>query len=148
MFLLYHLLPVDPICCHNSLSQQILVLLLYLPHSNMWGYIKIFKYVTFEFIISCRAEGPGWEILKRAPPVRPSVHPSVGPSVTFSFRANSKAHCCIFSKLCRYVRLSVRLSIHPSVRPSRLVFALTRKRIAVFSRNFAGTCSLSWGCAV
>ena len=25
---------------------------------------------------------------------------------------------------------------------------VTQKRIAVFSRNFAGTCTKSWGCAV
>ena len=37
------------------------------------------------------------------PSVRLSVRPSVRPSVTFSFRTNSKTHCCIFSKLCRYV---------------------------------------------
>ena len=42
----------------------------------------------------------------------------------------------------------VRLSVRPSVCPSRLVFALTQKRIDVFSRNFAGTCTMSWGCAV
>ena len=39
-------------------------------------------------------------------------------------------------------------SVCLSVCPSRLVFALTQKRIAVFSRNFAGTCTKSWGCAV
>ena len=35
-----------------------------------------------------------------------------------------------------------------SVSTSRLVFALTRKFINVFSQNFAGTCTKSWGCAV
>ena len=37
-----------------------------------------------------------------------------------------------------------------SVRPSVMFTfrTLTRKRIAVFSRNFAGTCTMSWGCAV
>ena len=38
------------------------------------------------------------------PSVRPSVGTSVRPSVTFSFRTVTwKRHCCIFSKLCRYV---------------------------------------------
>ena len=40
------------------------------------------------------------------------------------------------------VRLSVRLSVTFSFR------TVTQKRIAVFSRNFAGTCTKSWGCAV
>ena len=43
-----------------------------------------------------------------------------------------------------YVCLSVRLSVRLSVSPSRLVFALTQKRIAVFSRNFADMCTMSW----
>ena len=34
--------------------------------------------------------------------VTPPVGVSVCPSVPFSFRTNSKTHCCIFSKLCRY----------------------------------------------
>ena len=41
-------------------------------------------------------------------------------------------------------------SVRPSVCPS-VTFSfrtLTQKRIAVFSRNFAGTCTKSWGCAV
>ena len=40
------------------------------------------------------------------------------------------------------VCLSVRLSVTFSFR------TVTQKRIAVFSRNFAGTCTKSWGCAV
>ena len=40
------------------------------------------------------------------------------------------------------VRLSVRLSVTFSFR------TVTKKRIDVFSRNFAGTCTKSWGCAV
>ena len=39
---------------------------------------------------------------------------------------------------------------HPSVCPS-ITFSfrtVTRKRIDVFSQNFAGTCTMSWGCAV
>ena len=40
------------------------------------------------------------------------------------------------------VRPSVRLSVTFSFRTA------TRKRIDVFSRNFAGTCTMSWGCAV
>ena len=40
------------------------------------------------------------------------------------------------------VCLSVRLSVMFSFR------TVTQKRIAVFSRNFAGTCTKSWGCAV
>ena len=38
-------------------------------------------------------------------------------------------------------------SVCPSVRPSRFR-TVTQKRIAVFSRNFAGTCTKSWWCAV
>ena len=44
----------------------------------------------------------------------------------------------------------VRLSVRPSVRLS-VTFSfrtVTQKRIAVFSRNFPGTCTKSWGCAV
>ena len=44
----------------------------------------------------------------------------------------------------------VRLSVRPSVCPS-VTFSfrtVTQKRMAVFSRNFAGTCTKSWGCAV
>ena len=40
--------------------------------------------------------------------------------------------------------------VRPSVRPS-VTFSfrtVTQKRIAVFSRNFAGMCTKSWGCAV
>ena len=43
-----------------------------------------------------------------------------------------------------------RLSVRPSVRPS-VTFSfrtVTQKRIDVFSRNFAGMCTKSWGCAV
>ena len=40
------------------------------------------------------------------------------------------------------VRLSVCLSVTFSFR------TVTQKRIDVFSRNFAGTCTMSWGCAV
>ena len=42
----------------------------------------------------------------------------------------------------------------PSVRPSVCLSVpfsfrtVTQKRIYVFSRNFAGTCTMSWGCAV
>ena len=63
---------------------------------------------------------------------RPSVRPSVCMSV------------------CLSVRLSVRLSVCPSVRLS-VTFSfrtVTQKRIDVFSWNFAGTCTKSWGCAV
>ena len=41
---------------------------------------------------------------------------------------------------------SVCLSVRPSVTFS--FRTATPKRIAVFSRNFAGTCTKSWGCAV
>ena len=51
-------------------------------------------------IISYRAEGPGWEILKLPPPP-PSVCLSIH-HVSFS-HCNSKTHCCISSKLCRYM---------------------------------------------
>ena len=44
------------------------------------------------------------------------------------------------------VRPSVCLSVRPSVTFS--FRTVTQKRIAVFSRNFAGTCTKSWGCAV
>ena len=40
--------------------------------------------------------------------------------------------------VCPSVRLSVTFSFR----------TVTQKRIAVFSRNFAGTCTKSWGCAV
>ena len=45
---------------------------------------------------------------------------------------------------------SVCLSVCPSVCLS-VTFSfrtVTQKRIDVFSRNFAGTCTMSWGCAV
>ena len=45
---------------------------------------------------------------------------------------------------------SVRLSVCPSACPS-VTFSfrtVTQKRIDVFSRNFAGTCTMSWGSAV
>ena len=44
--------------------------------------------------------------------------------------------------VCPSVCLSVRLSVTFSFR------TVTQKRIAVFSRNFAGTCTKWWGCAV
>ena len=47
-------------------------------------------------------------------------------------------------------RPSVCLSVCPSVCLS-VTFSfrtVTQKRIDVFSRNFAGTCTMSWGCAV
>ena len=44
------------------------------------------------------------------------------------------------------VRLSVCLSVRLSVTFS--FRTVTQKRIDVFSRNFAGTCTMSWGCAV
>ena len=34
------------------------------------------------------------------------------------------------------------------IRLSHFVFVLSRRRIAVFPRNFAGTCNMSWECAV
>ena len=33
----------------------------------------------------------------------PPIHLSVCLSITFGFRTNSKTHCCIFSKLCKYI---------------------------------------------
>ena len=60
------------------------------------------SYFHVPVIISCGAEGLGWEILQRPPPPPPSVCPSV----TFSFRT------------------------------------VTQKRIDVFSRNFAGMCTM------
>ena len=45
---------------------------------------------------------------------------------------------------------TVRLSVRPSVCPS-VTFSfrtVTQKRIAGFSRNFAGTCTKSWGFAL
>ena len=45
-------------------------------------------------------------------------------------------------RYCNAPRLSVRLSVTFSFR------TVTQKRIDVFSRNFAGTCTMSWGCAV
>ena len=44
------------------------------------------------------------------------------------------------------VRLSVCLSVCPSVTFS--FRTVTQKRIDVFSQNFAGTCTMSWGCAI
>ena len=44
--------------------------------------------------------------------------------------------------VCLSVCLSVRLSVTFSFR------TVTQKHIDVFSRNFAGTCTKSWGCAV
>ena len=41
-----------------------------------------------------------------------------------------------------FIRLSVRWSITFSFR------TVTRKRIDLFSQNFTGTCTKSWGCAV
>ena len=38
------------------------------------------------------------------------------------------------------------LSVCPSVTFS--FRTVTRKRIDIFSQNFAGTCTMSWGCAV
>ena len=45
-------------------------------------------------------------------------------------------------RYCNAVHPSVRLSVTFSFR------TVTQKRIDVFSRNFAGTCTMSWGCAV
>ena len=45
-----------------------------------------------------------------------------------------------------FVCLSVCLSVRPSVTFS--FRTVTQKRIAVFSRNFAGTCTKWWGCAL
>ena len=45
-------------------------------------------------------------------------------------------------RYCNAPHLSVRLSVTFSFR------TVTKKRIDVFSRNFAGTCTKSWGCAV
>ena len=40
-------------------------------------------------------------------------------------------------------------SVCLSVGPSRLVFrTVTQKRITVFSQNFEGTYTMSWGCVV
>ena len=78
--------------------------------------------INIHFVISRRRRRPGDGRYCNAP--RLSVRPSV--------------------------RLSVRLSVCPSVRPS-ITFSfrtVTQKRIAVFSRNFAATCTKWWGCAV
>ena len=48
--------------------------------------------------------------------------------------------------VCLSVRPSVCLSVRPSVTFS--FRTVTQKRIDVFSRNFAGTCTMSRGCAV
>ena len=45
--------------------------------------------------------------------------------------------------VCPSVRLSVRPSVCPSVTFS--FRTVTQKRIDVFSRNFEGTCTMSWG---
>ena len=49
-------------------------------------------------------------------------------------------------RYCNTPRPSVRPSICPSVTFS--FRTVTQKLIDVFSRNFAGTCTMSWGCAV
>ena len=49
-------------------------------------------------------------------------------------------------RYCNAPRLSVCLSVCPSIMFS--LRTVTRERITVFSRNFAGTCTMSWGCAV
>ena len=49
-------------------------------------------------------------------------------------------------RYCNAPRLSVRLSVRPSVTFS--FRTVTQKRIDVFSRKFASTCTKSWGCAV
>ena len=49
-------------------------------------------------------------------------------------------------RYCNAPRPSVRLSVRPSVPFS--FRTVTQKRIDVFSRNFAGMCTMSWGCAV
>ena len=45
---------------------------------------------------------------------------------------------CPRPSVCPSVRLSVTFSFR----------TVTQKRIDVFSRNFADTCTMSWGCAV
>ena len=50
-------------------------------------------------------------------------------------------------RYCNALRLSVCPSVRPSVHPS-VTFSfrtVTQKRINVFSQNFAGTCTMSWG---
>ena len=49
-------------------------------------------------------------------------------------------------RYCNDPRPSVRLSVRPSVTFS--FRTVTQKRIDVFSRNFSGMCTMSWGCAV
>ena len=68
-------------------------------------------------------------------------------SVTFLSPAAPKARD---GRYCNAPRPSVCLSVRRSVCLS-VTFSfrtVTQKRIAVFSRNFAGTCTKSWGCAV
>ena len=76
------------------------------------------------YIISRGAKGPGRDYLprRRRPGTGDIATPPVRPSVRLS------------------VRLSVCLSVTFSFR------TVTQKRIDVFSRNFAGTCTMSWGC--
>ena len=81
-------------------------------------YLSLLVGIRFCFYLP-RRRRPGTGDIA-TPPVRPSVRPSVCPSV------------------CPSVRLSVTFSFR----------TVTQKRIAVFSRNFAGTCTKSWGCAV
>ena len=52
----------------------------------------------------------------------------------------------LLQRPCPSVCPSVCLSICPSVRHVSFR-TITRKRIDVFSRNFAGMCTMSWGCA-
>ena len=109
------------------------------------------------FFISRGAEGPGREILQCPPSICPSIRLSVRPSVTvtqkridvFPLSLSTIWGKTIISHLMfplfKIAHLSICPSIRLSVRPSVTV---TQKRIDVFSRNFAGTCTMSWGCAV
>ena len=53
-----------------------------------------------------------------------------------------------FVTACRLVHRLENTPIHLSVCLSVTFSFQTKKRIAVFSRNFAGMCTMSWGCAV
>ena len=48
-------------------------------------------------------------------------------------------------RYCNTPRPSVRLSVRPSITFSFRIRTVTQKRIDVFSRNFAGTCTMSGG---
>ena len=69
--------------------------------------------------------------------------PKIAPKYKFLSPAAPKARD---GRYCNAPRPSVCSSVRPSVTFS--FRTVTQKRIDVFSRNFAGTCTMAWGCSV